>query len=131
MAPEEEGRLMSTNGKKNWVFADGDLPPAGEKEPFGHEALMITNLNRQRANISLEILFEEREPVAVASLGVEGMRVKCFRLDKPLGEKKFRIPFGQYALVVRSDVPIVAAFGRLDVRQPNLAYYSVAGYSFD
>jgi hypothetical protein len=31
---------------------------------------------------------------------------------------------------VRSDVPVVAVFGRLDVRQSNLAYYSVAGYSF-
>ncbi|MGA2763893.1 MAG: sensory rhodopsin transducer [Spirochaetia bacterium] len=122
---------MSAQGKKNWVFADGDLPPAGDREPFGHEALMITNLNRKRATIALDILFEDREPVRVTSLGVEGMRVKCFRLDQPLGEQKVQIPFGQYALVVRSDVPVVAVFGRLDVRQPNLAYYSVAGYSFD
>jgi hypothetical protein len=32
--------------------------------------------------------------------------------------------------VVRSDVPVVAVFGRLDVRQANMAYYSVAGYAF-
>ena len=55
--------------------------------------------------------------------------MRCFRLDKPLGEQKFRIPFGQYALVVHSDLPVVAVFGRLDVRQANMAYYSVAGYS--
>jgi hypothetical protein len=57
--------------------------------------------------------------------------VRCIRLDKPLGEGKFKIPFGQYALVVRSDVPVVAVFGRLDVRQANMAYYSVQGFSFD
>ena len=31
---------------------------------------------------------------------------------------------------VISDVPVVACFGRLDVRQTNMAYYSPAGYGF-
>ena len=122
---------MSAPGKKSWVFGDGDLPPAGDKEPLGHEALMITNLNTRRASISLDVLFEDREPVRNIELSVEGERVTCVRLDKPLGESKYRIPFGQYALHVKSDIPVVAVFGRLDVRQSNLAYYSVAGYSSD
>ena len=122
---------MSESGRKCWVFADGDLPPAGDTEPFGHEALMVVNLNTKKASIRLELLFEDREPVRDITLSVEGERVRCIRLDKPLGENKVKIPFGQYALVVRSDVPVVAVFGRLDVRQSNLAYYSVAGYSFD
>ncbi len=121
---------MAANGQKTWVFADGDLPPAGDREPFGHEALMVVNLNKKPASLRLEILFEDKEPVRDVRLEVGAERVRCFRLDKPLGEQKFKIPFGQYALVVRSDVPVVAVFGRLDVRQANLAYYSVAGYSF-
>lgn len=122
---------MSRNGRKCWVFGDGDLPPAGDKEPLGHEALMVTNLSKKKANLRLEVLYENREPTRDVLLSVEGKRVKCFRLDKPLGEKKFQIPFGQYALVLRSDIPVVAVFGRLDVRQANLAYYSVAGYASD
>jgi hypothetical protein len=113
------------------VFADGDLPPAGDREPFGHEALMVTNLNKKPATLTLELLFENREPQRGITLTVEGERVRCIRLDKPLGEGKIQIPFGQYALVVRSDLPVVAVFGRLDVRQANMAYYSVQGYSFD
>ena len=35
-----------------------------------------------------------------------------------------------YTVWVKSDVPICARFGRLDVRQTNMAYYSVEGYSF-
>ena len=31
---------------------------------------------------------------------------------------------------VKSNVPICACFGRLDVRQVNMSYYSVEGYSF-
>ena len=36
----------------------------------------------------------------------------------------------QYTVWVKSDVPVCACFGRLDVRQTNMAYYSVEGYSF-
>ena len=121
---------MAANGQKIWVFADGDLPPAGDREPFGHEALMVVNLNKKPASLRLEILFEDKEPVRDIRLEVGAERVRCIRLDKQLGDQNFKIPFGQYALVVRSDVPVVAVFGRLDVRQANLAYYSVAGYSF-
>jgi hypothetical protein len=122
---------MKAQGRKHWIFADGDLPPAGDKEPLGHEALMVANLNRKTATLRLEVLFEDREPVRDILLQVAGERVKCFRLDKPLGGGGYRIPFGQYALVVHSDLPVVAVFGRLDVRQANMAYYSVAGFATD
>ena len=48
----------------------------------------------------------------------------------PIGKEKYQIPFGQYALHIISNVPVCACFGRLDVRQTNMAYYSLAGYSF-
>lgn len=115
-------------GKKNWIFADGDLPPQGNKEPLGHEALMIVNNNRTQANIQLELLFEDKEPVSDININVQGKRVKCIRLDYPIGDKEYSIPFGQYALILTSDVPIVAVFGRLD-RRMDMAYYSVAPYS--
>lgn len=118
------------NGKKTWVFCDGDLPPAGDKEPLGHEALMVVNLNREKANLSIDIIFEDREPVKGLTQVLDGDRVVCLRLDKPICDQQYQIPKGQYALVLHSDVPVVAVFGRLDVRQPNMAYYSVQGYSF-
>lgn len=118
------------NGKRNWVFCDGDLPPSGNAEPLGHEALMVTNLNGQDAHLSIDILFEDKPPVKGIEAAVGAERVHCFRLDMPLGERKYSIPRGQYSLVLHSDIPVVAVFGRLDVRQPNLAYYSVQGYSF-
>lgn len=122
--------MSEEKGKRNWVFADGDLPPVGDKEPYGHEALMITNLNEEDAKITIDILFEDKEPVKGINLTVPAERVKCIRLDKPIGDINYQIPKGQYALVLHSNVPVVAVFGRLDVRQPNLAYYSVQGYSY-
>ncbi len=119
-------------GKKNWVFCDGYLPPHGDNPEFeGHEALMLTNLTNKSAQIELTFIFEDREPESGIKLTLDGMRTTCIRLDKPMGEKAFTLGESvQYTVWVKSSVPICACFGRLDVRQTNMAYYSVEGYSF-
>lgn len=120
-----------TKGKAHWVFCDGDLPPKDGGALEAHEALMIVNLQDDAAaQIEIEILFEDDEPVSGITLCVPPKRVKCFRMDQPLGDRKFSIPFGQYALHLSSSVPVFAVFGRLDTRQANLAYYPVQGHSF-
>ena len=119
-------------GKKNWVFCDGYLPPHGDNPEFeGHEALMITNLGKKTANIELVFIFEDKEPEDDIRISLDGMRTTCVRLDKPLGEKGIMLGEAvQYTVWVKSDKPVCACFGRLDVRQSNMAYYSVEGYSF-
>ena len=123
---------MKKNGAKNWVFCDGDLPPAGDNEDFpGHEALMVTNIGNKDAKISIEILFEDREPKTGLTMTLNSKRTTCIRLDKPSFDQQYQIPKGQYALAIHSNVPVCACFGRLDVRQTNMAYYSLSGSSFD
>ena len=119
-------------GKKNWVFCDGYLPPHGDNPEFeGHEALMLTNLNDEKANIELTFIFEDKEPVSGIEVSLDGMRTTCIRLDKPLGKDEVMLGESvQYTVWVKSDIPICACFGRLDVRQTNMAYYSVEGYAF-
>ena len=70
----------------------------------------------------------DREPEAAIRLVAPARRVTCFRMDKPVGDRQFQVPFGQYALRLRSSVPVVAQIGRADVRQPNLSYYTTMGY---
>ena len=92
---------------------------------------MLTNLNNEKANIELVFLFEDRDPEDGIFVTLDGMRTTCIRLDHPLGEKGFKLGESvQYTVWVKSDAPICACFGRLDVRQTNMAYYSVEGYSF-
>lgn len=119
-------------GKKNWVFCDGYLPPHGDNPEFeGHEALMLTNLNEEKATIELTFLFEDKDPEKGIFVELDGMRTTCVRLDKPLGDRGLMLGESvQYTVWVQSDLPICACFGRLDVRQTNMAYYSVEGYSF-
>ena len=118
-------------GCRVWAFPDGDLPPTGGAEPFGHESLILLNPSRSAARISITVYFEEREPERDILLTLGGERVCSVRLDQPLGERGFVIPQGQYALMVESTEPIVAQIGRMDVRQPNLAYYTVLGFAVD
>ena len=122
---------MAQQGKKNWVFCDGDLPPQGDNPEFqGHEALMITNVTKKDAHIRIKVLFEDKPPFDAVTLELKGERTTCLRMDKPIGNENYQIPFGQYALHIISDVPVCACFGRLDVRQSNMAYYSQSGYAF-
>ena len=119
-------------GKKNWVFCDGYLPPHGDNPDFqGHEALMMTNLNEKNAKIELTFIFEDKDPISGIFFDLAGMRTTCIRLDKPIGEKGLMLGEAvQYTIWVKSDVPICACFGRLDVRQTNRAYYSVESFTF-
>lgn len=116
------------DGNTVWVFPDGDLPPPGDREPHGHESLIIVNLTATEAQVSFDIYFEDRPPVKGLTDTVGAERVRCFRMDKPLTAAGYRVPYGQYALVVRSSVPVVVQLGRMDVRQPNLAYYTTMGF---
>jgi len=117
-------------GKRSWVFADGDLPPMPEglDGPKAHEALMVVNNGDEEAKLSVTLLFEDAEPKRDLKLTVPPRRVKCFRMDLPIWGGDYLVPFGQYALIVESDVPVVAVFGRLD-RRPGMAYYPVAPFS--
>ena len=117
-------------GKHVWVFADGDLPPHpdGAGDPVAHEALMVVNAGENDAQIRVSLLFEEHPPRDGLEISVPARRVRCFRMDQKIWGDDYQIPFGQYALVLESDQPVVAVFGRLD-RRENVAYYSVAPYS--
>jgi|SRR5271157_5059777 len=114
-------------GRTLWFFPDGDLPPAGEGALRGHESLIILNPNGQAATVQLTVYFERQEPVQPEPFAVAARRVRCIRMDEPIGS--FQAPFGQYALKVESTVPVVCQIGRADVRQPNLSYYTVMGWA--
>jgi len=121
------------DGHKLWIFPDGDLPPAGQPGlPLeGHESLIVLNTGDEDAHIEIDVFFSDSDPVEGLRVKVPARRVRVFRIDKPLGEQAFDIPFGQYSLRLRSNVNIIAQLGRADVRQPNLAYYTVMGFSAD
>ncbi len=118
---------MAELGYKHYMFIDGDLPGNGDDMSLpGHEALMITNKNTEDAHILVNLYFDDRDPVKGLHLTVPAERVICIRTDLPICEEKYQIVPGQYSLELDSDIPVCAAFGRLD-RRHNLGYYTT-GY---
>ena len=68
-------------GKKVWIFVDGDMPPQGDVEPFGHEALSITNCNDVDAVIRVIVYFSDREPGELPASGLSYRRSKLSDTD--------------------------------------------------
>ncbi len=120
-----------SGGAKTWYFPDGYLP---EKNSDGameaHEALMLFNTKKQEAEVLIDIYFSDREPVKDISIKIGAERIKTLRLDNPDDIGGLAIPIlTQYSIRVRSNVNLVAQFGRLDTTQNNMAYYGCIGYS--
>ena len=117
---------MAELGKRIWFFPDGDIPAPGAGELMGHESLVILNPNDIDARIEITVFFTDREPAILNAGQVDAKRVRCIRTNEPING--YQIPFGQYALKIESTVGIIAQIGRMDVTQPNLAYYTTMGY---
>ncbi|MBS1801220.1 MAG: hypothetical protein JSS95_15515 [Acidobacteria bacterium] len=121
---------MTKHGAKIWYFVDGYLPEKIGSGPMeAHEALMILNPNAAAATVLLDFYFENKDPVKGIEVIVGAERVRALRLDHPGDIGGLKIPsLTQYSLRLRSDVDVVAQFGRLDTTQINMAYYSCAGF---
>jgi hypothetical protein len=121
---------VGKNGAKIWYFVDGYLPEKVGPGPMeAHEALMLLNANSVPAAIRIDVYFEDKNPITDIKMTVGAERVRALRLDHPEDIGGVAIPpLTQYSVRVRSDVEIVAQFGRLDTTQVNMAYYGCAGY---
>lgn len=121
---------MARGGARTWYFPDGYLP---EKTSGGsmeaHEAIMLFNTGEKQAEVSIDIYFSDTPPVKGIPARVPPERVVTIRMDHPGELNNVEIPpLTQYAVRVSSSENIVVQFGRLDTTQPNMAYYTGAGY---
>ena len=113
-------------GKKVWIFPDAELPPVGVNLIPGHESVIITNTGDSVANVKITLLYTDREPVSFATT-VAARRVRCLRTNEEKDFGPYTANFDeQYAIMLESDVPVVAQYGRAEPRQ--VAFYTTAGY---
>lgn len=90
-------------GELNWIFTGKDIT---------FESITVTNINETPAHLTFDIYFDNREPVKGLTYTLQAERVFSFSLDKPFSDQQYKIPLGQYSLVLRSDVPVVAVLMR-------------------
>ena len=113
-------------GKKVWIFPDAELPPMGSNEIPGHESVIITNVSNQCAHVKFTLLYVDRDPVNF-TVEVEAMRVRCLRSNNAVDFCGYTANEGeQYAIMLESDTPVVAQYGRAEPRIVN--FYTTPGY---
>ncbi len=113
-------------GKCVWIFPDGELPPEGVNLIPGHESIIILNTTDQTAQVKISLFYTDREP-AHLEIQVEPRRVRCLRTNQEKDFGALTAAEGeQYAIVLESDVPVVAQYGRAEPRTVN--FYTTPGY---
>lgn len=120
-------------GKKEWYIVDG-YRPSPQPDPGavyeGHESIMILNPNQMDAHVSINVYFEDREPVEDISYTVPAKRIRCFKSHDSEVLAGLKIEVGvQYSVSFHSDVGVIVQYGRLDVQQSNMAYMALMAQS--
>jgi hypothetical protein len=114
-------------GKKVWIFPDAELPPTGTNVILGHESIIITNCSSNKATITITLLYTDKDPIEIPNLQVNAKRVRCIRTNEEKDFVKHTAVIGeQYAILLESDVPVVAQYGRAEPR--NVNFYTTPGY---
>ena len=125
----KEFLMSKIPGRQNWIFPDCELPPSGDFPLKGHESVIVLNPGLEKAEILLTFYFTDKHPIQNINVSVEAERVRCFRMDKPEEIGGVVIPREtQYALSLKSSVPVVVQYGRLDTRDQPMAFYINTGY---
>ena len=113
-------------GKKVWIFPDAELPPVGENEIPGHESIIVTNVTDQTAKITVTLIYTDKDPVSFP-VEVAAKRVRCLRTNEEKDFGPYTAKFEeQYAIMLESDVPVVAQYGRAEPR--TVAFYTTPGF---
>ncbi len=114
-------------GKCVWVFPDGELPPKGVNLIPGHESIIVLNTTDETADVKISLFYTDREPESLV-IQVAPRRVRCLRTNEEKDFGKLTALEGeQYAIVLESNVPVVAQYGRAEPRTVN--FYTTPGYS--
>jgi hypothetical protein len=124
-------RLMGA-GRQVWYFTDADLPWPDTYGPFtGHESLLVFNVSGVDADIWIDLYWSDREPVLGLRTRVGAERIECFH--PPYGslgnDADFEVPVRtQYAIRLRSSVPVVCTYARIECR-PAFGIYTMPGWA--
>jgi hypothetical protein len=115
-------------GHNHWIIPDGYIPETSSGVLVSHESVCVLNASSEEALLRFTIYFEDRDPIEDIPYVVPGRRTKHIRTSS-LAKDGQRIPEGvPYAIEVRSDIPVVVQYSRMDATQAENALMSVMAY---
>ena len=120
---------MNGSGKKEWFIPDAYYPGVDNGTYVSHEAVCVLNTGDEDAHIDITLYFENREPRGGFHAVCGARRTNHIRMDmiKDEGGKGVERSL-PYAMLVKSDVPVVVQYSRCDTTQGELAFMGVMAY---
>ena len=117
-----------SKGEMNWIIPDGYIPPTSSGQLESHESICVLNLNQEQVTVTVNVYFEDRDPLLGMETIVPAQRTKHIRTAS-LNAGGQNIPVGvPYAMEVLSSAPIYVQYSRLDATQAENALMSVMAY---
>jgi len=116
-------------GSKVWFIPDGYYPSSSSGIQKSHDAVCVLNPNREDANISITLYFEDREKQQGFKAVCKAERTNHIRMDKIRDDKGNGVPVDvPYAMMVESDVEIIVQYSRMDTTQAEMALMTTIAY---
>ena len=121
---------MKVYGKTTWLIADTFLNSKSKNENLSHEAICVLNTSSTDATIKLTLFFEDRECMEGQFTSFCGAKkTHHIRMDKIRSADGNPIPHDvPYAVLLESDVPVVAQYSRLDTSAGGMALMTTIAY---
>jgi len=120
---------VNAGGKTEWFIPDAFYPEKDNGEYVSHEAVCVLNTGDIDADIDITLYFENREPMGGFKAVCGARRTNHIRMDKIVSESGERVPRGvPYAMLVSSNVPVVAQYSRLDTTQAEMSFMGLIAY---
>lgn len=117
-----------SKGELQWIIPDGYIPPTSSGQLESHESICVLNLNQDEVTVTVNVFFEDREPLLGMASTVPAQRTKHIRTAS-LNAGGQSIPKGvPYAMEIISSAPVYVQYSRLDSTQPENALMSVMAF---
>ncbi|MDD5703027.1 MAG: sensory rhodopsin transducer [Dehalococcoidales bacterium] len=121
---------MGPLGHTAWAIPGGHIPlhsTGREPDYTSRDELHMLNTGDKDARIEITIYYSDRGPVGPYPLTVPAQRVRCVRFNDLINPEAIYLDTN-FAAIIRSDVPILVQFSRLDSGQPAKAILSTMAF---
>lgn len=121
---------MRAYGKLDWAFAAGRIPfrSIGKEPEFsGHDKIAVLNTSEEEAKIELFIFYEDEQPSQAYEIEIEPKRLRKVRFNDLIDPVALQLE-RNYSCYIRSNVPVVVQFSRLDSASKEAALMGTIAY---
>ena len=123
---------MKAYGKKTWLIGDAFWDSHSNGIYPSHESICVLNTSERDAHITMTLFFEDREKKEGFDSFCGAGKTHHIRMDKIVSRTGEKIPQDvPYAVLLESDVPLVAQYSRCDTAQEALTFMTTMAYPVD